>query len=44
MTISYKRLRGLSKTVQGVVGFFIHSNYQVLNRDDKNAYLTIDDR
>ena len=43
MTISYKKLRGLSKAVRGVVGFFIHSNYQVLNRDEKNANLTIDD-
>ena len=43
MTISYKKLRGLSKTVRGVVGFFIHSNYQVLNRDEKKTFWTIDD-
>jgi len=43
MTISYKKLRGLSKTVQGVVGFFIHSNYQVLIQDEKKAFLTIED-
>ena len=43
MTISYKKLRGLSKTVRGVVGFFIHSNYRILNPIEKEATLTIDD-
>ena len=43
MTISYKKLRGLSKTVRGVVGFFVHSNYQILNQNEKEASLTIDD-
>ena len=42
MTISYKKLRGLSKTVRGVVGFFIHSNYRILNQVEKEATLTID--
>ena len=41
MTISYKKLRGLSKTVRGVVGFFIHSSYQVQNQTGNNAQLAI---
>ena len=41
MTISYKKLRGLSKTVRGVVGFFIHSSYQVKNHVGNNAQLAI---
>ena len=41
MTISYKKLRGLSKSVRGVVGFFIHSSYQVKNQIGNNAQLTI---
>ena len=44
MTISYKKLRGLSKTVRGVVGFFVHSNYQILNQDEKKGKLAIEDR
>lgn len=43
MTISYKKLRGLSKSVRGVVGFFIHSNYQIHSQVDKKAILTIND-
>ena len=41
MTISYKKLRGLSKSVRGVVGFFIHSSYQVKNQIGNNAQLAI---
>ena len=41
MTISYKKLRGLSKSVRGVVGFFIHSSYQVKNQVGNNAQLAI---
>ena len=41
MTVSYKKLRGLSKTVRGVVGFFIHSSYQVQNQIGNNAQLAI---
>ena len=41
MTISYKKLRGLSKSVRGVVGFFIHSTYQVKNQIGNNAQLAI---
>ena len=44
MTISYRKLRGLSKTVRGVVGFFVHSNYQILNQDEKKGKLAIEDR
>ena len=44
MTISYKKLRGLSKTVRGVVGFFIHSSYQVKTRIGDKAHLAIKDR
>ena len=41
MTISYKKLRGLSKSVRGVVGFFIHSSYQVKNQIGNSAQLAI---
>ena len=41
MTVSYKKLRGLSKTVRGVVGFFIHQSYKVQNRTGNHAELSI---
>ena len=44
MTISYKKLRGLSKTVRGVVGFFINSSYQVQNQIGNKAQLNLKDR
>jgi len=44
MTVSYKKLRGLSKTVRGVVGFFIHQSYKVQNRTGNNAELSIRDQ